>query len=239
MRLMEPYLDKGRTVTTDNYFTSLSLANRLLACNTALLGTINKIRREIPPPAKNTKGREEFSTHVYTSGSAILTAYAPKKNKAVCILSTMHKQVTISEGRKRKPNTITDYNSMKCGVDIMDQKVRGYTVRAGTRRWPVAVFYNMLDLAAMNAHVLYTTCTRSTESRRDFLHALAEELRRRFLQEKTMAKKQRPPPAPGKTTQCQVQIHCNRNHSSERCAVCAKYTCRKCRKDGPWICSNC
>ncbi|XP_076841405.1 uncharacterized protein LOC143485760 [Brachyhypopomus gauderio] len=67
MRLMEPYLDKGRTVTTDNYFTSLSLANRLLARNTALLGTINKIRREIHPPAKNTKGRKDNGEKTTTS----------------------------------------------------------------------------------------------------------------------------------------------------------------------------
>ncbi|KAL7868645.1 hypothetical protein SRHO_G00100290 [Serrasalmus rhombeus] len=231
MKLMEPYLGKGRTVTTDNYFTSLSLANRLTACNTTLLGTINSVRREIPLPVKNAKGREVFSTQVYRSGDAILTVYAPKKNKTVCVLSTMHQQVKISDSRKRKPNTITDYNLVKCGVD---QKVRAYTCR-----WPVAVFYNLLDLAAMNAHVLYTACTGSTESRRDFVHSLAGELRHRLLQEKAMSKMQRPLPAPGKKTQCQVQSRCNRNHSSEQCAACGKYTCRKCRKEGPWLCSKC
>ncbi|KAL7868465.1 hypothetical protein SRHO_G00098490 [Serrasalmus rhombeus] len=62
---MKPYLGKGRTVATDNYFTSLSLANRLLESNTTLLGTMNKIRREIPLEAKNAKGREKLSTEVY------------------------------------------------------------------------------------------------------------------------------------------------------------------------------
>ncbi|XP_013884959.1 piggyBac transposable element-derived protein 4 isoform X2 [Austrofundulus limnaeus] len=57
IKLMEPFLGKGRTVTMDNFFTSMSLANRLLNHNTTLLGTINKIRREIPPPAKHNKGR--------------------------------------------------------------------------------------------------------------------------------------------------------------------------------------
>ena len=37
MRLMEPFLDKGRNVTTDNFFTSLSLAKRLLSRKTTLL----------------------------------------------------------------------------------------------------------------------------------------------------------------------------------------------------------
>ncbi|KAL7861660.1 hypothetical protein SRHO_G00131010 [Serrasalmus rhombeus] len=214
MKLMKPYLGKGRTVATDNYFTSLSLANRLLESNTTLLGTINKIRREIPLEAKNAKGREKLSTEVYRSDGALLTVYAPKTNKTVCVLSTMHTHVKIADDRKRKPNT--------CAVDIMDQKVRAYTVRAGTRRWPVAVFYNLLDLAAMNTHVLYTACTGSTESRRVFLCALAEELRHRYLQEKELRKTPRPLPAPGKKTQCQVQSHCNRNHSINPCAACGK-----------------
>ncbi|XP_037399722.1 uncharacterized protein LOC108434716 [Pygocentrus nattereri] len=239
MKLMKPYLGKGRTAATDIYFTSLSLANRLLESNTTLLGTINKIRREIPLEAKNAKGREKLSTEVYRSGGALLTVYAPKTNKTVCVLSTMHTHVKIADDRKRKPNTVTDYNRMKCAVDIMDQKVRAYTVRAGTRRWPVAVFYNLLDLAAMNAHDLYTACTGSTERRRVFLCALAEELRHRYLQEKELRKTPRPLPAPGKKTQCQVQSHCNRNHSINPCAACGKYTCRKCRKEGPWLCSNC
>uniref|UniRef100_A0AAR2K0Y7 BED-type domain-containing protein n=1 Tax=Pygocentrus nattereri TaxID=42514 RepID=A0AAR2K0Y7_PYGNA len=206
MKLMKPYLGKGRTVATDNYFTSLSLANRLLESNTTLLGTINKIRREIPLEAKNAKGREKLSTEVYRSDGALLTVYAPKTNKTVCVLSTMHTHVKIADDRKRKPNTVTDYNRMKCAVDIMGQKVRAYTVRAGTRRWPVAVFYNLLDLAAMNAHVLYTACTGSTERRRVFLCALAEELRDRYLQEKELGKTPHPLPAPGKKTQCQPGI---------------------------------
>ncbi|KAI5089745.1 dual specificity protein phosphatase 26 isoform X1 [Silurus meridionalis] len=39
MNLMEPFLDDGRNVTTDNFFTSLSLSHRLLQSKTTLLGT--------------------------------------------------------------------------------------------------------------------------------------------------------------------------------------------------------
>ncbi|KAL7882926.1 hypothetical protein SRHO_G00005840 [Serrasalmus rhombeus] len=58
-------------------------------------------------------------------------------------------------------------------------------------------------------------------------------------EEKELRKTPRPLPAPGKKTQCQVLSHCNRNHSINPCAACGKYTCRKCRKEGPWLCSNC
>ncbi|KAL6481428.1 hypothetical protein MHYP_G00095080 [Metynnis hypsauchen] len=58
----------------------------------------------------------------------------------------------------------------------MDQMVRKYTVRSGTRRWPVAVFYNLIDISALNAHVLFQACTGVKERRSDFLVKLAREL---------------------------------------------------------------
>ncbi|CAJ1079156.1 uncharacterized protein LOC109196619 [Xyrichtys novacula] len=127
MRLMEPFLDKGRNVTTDNFFTSLSLAQQLLRRKTTILGTVNKIRQEIP-----------------------------------------------QSSRQRDCNEL--YNATKCSVDVMDQMVREYTVRTGTWRWPVAVFYNMIDMAALDAHVLYQACTGRKERRVDFLVELAREL---------------------------------------------------------------
>ena len=53
MRLVEPYVGKGRNVTKDNFFTSLSLANKLLTKKTSLASTMNKIRWELPPSAQN------------------------------------------------------------------------------------------------------------------------------------------------------------------------------------------
>ena len=51
MNLMQPYLGKGRNVTTDNFFTSYSLAKQLLQ-KTSIVGTVNKARKELPPSAK-------------------------------------------------------------------------------------------------------------------------------------------------------------------------------------------
>ncbi|XP_034039481.1 uncharacterized protein LOC117522186 [Thalassophryne amazonica] len=133
MRLMEPFLDKGRNVTTDNFFTSLSLAQRLHSRKTTLLGTVNKIRREIPPSTKQ-MDHNEFTIQVFSTTGATLTVYAPKRRKVVYILSSMHSVVETENTTKRKPNTVTLYNKTKCGVDVMDQMVRDYTVCAGTRR---------------------------------------------------------------------------------------------------------
>nr|XP_023668632.1 piggyBac transposable element-derived protein 1-like [Paramormyrops kingsleyae] len=246
MSLMEPFLDDGRNVTTDSFFTSLSLSHRLLQRNTTLLGTVNKVCRELPPSAKDTAEREEFSTSVFRNGSVSLTIYTPKKKKTVCLLSSLHRDVTIGDCRKRKPNTINDYNHMKCGVDVLDQMARMYSVRAPTRRWPVAVFYNMLDLAAANAYILYKACTGWKGKRRLFLSLLAKELCCQFMQQKEMEAERKAAAAfasvvagPIQTTQCQVQESCNRNRSRFICATCQKFTCAKCREDSHWVCKRC
>ena len=56
---------------------------------------------------------------------------------------------------KKKPETIEFCSKTKCGVDVADQMARLYSVKADTHRWPVAVFYKILDLAGINAFVLY------------------------------------------------------------------------------------
>ena len=65
----------------------------------------------------------------------------------------MHSTVDIGDDRKSKPETVNFYNSTKFGVDVVDQMARKYTVNAASRRWPVQFFYNILDLAAINAHI--------------------------------------------------------------------------------------
>ncbi|XP_032402522.1 uncharacterized protein LOC116708688 [Xiphophorus hellerii] len=243
MRLMEPFMDKGRTVTTDNFFTSLSLAQRLLSRKTTILGTVNERSREIPQSARQ-MDRTEFTTQVFSTTGATLTVYAPKRKKAVYVLSSMHSVVETEDTTKRKPNTVTDYNKTKCGVDVMDQMVREYSVRAGTRRWPVAVFYNMIDMAALNAHVLYQACIGVQERRVDFLVELAKELANSHVSEKKAHKekllRQQPAtPSPGKRAKCQVNHRCKTNNATVRCVNCYKYTCGKCTRVIPWQCQVC
>ena len=49
LSLMKAYKNCGLNVTTDNFFTSLALARKLLERNTTIVDTIKSRRREIPP----------------------------------------------------------------------------------------------------------------------------------------------------------------------------------------------
>ena len=109
-------------------------------------------------------------------------------------------------------------------MDALDQMARLYSVKGGTRRWPVAVFYNLLDMAAINVYVLYKQCLDKTVSRRDFMMDLVCELYENHMNITKAAGPALPlPQAPQlplrkKKTECQVD-RCTRNKPHENCAV--------------------
>jgi len=61
----------------------------------------------------------------------------------------MHHDTQMEE--ERKPHTILHYNANKGGVDVMDQLATTYTCRRTCSRWPMTLFYNMLDVAGIAA----------------------------------------------------------------------------------------
>ncbi|XP_078116363.1 uncharacterized protein LOC144524169 [Sander vitreus] len=131
LKLAEPFLGKGRNITTDNFFTSLKLATALQAKKTSLVGTLGKAKRELPPSVK--EQAELFSTKVLKCANATLTIYQGTLRKNVCILTSVHTSVGITDGPKAKPESVT-YNT-KYGVDVLDQMAKAYSVKGGTQRW--------------------------------------------------------------------------------------------------------
>ena len=115
---------------------------------------MNKVRRELPASAKCL--RQHYSGKLIKAGDiSTLTVYQGKPKKNVCVLSFLHMSVEVGESEKKISETVGFYNKTKCAVDVADQMVRQYSFKAGTHRYPVAVFYNILDLADINAFVLY------------------------------------------------------------------------------------
>ncbi|XP_073511475.1 uncharacterized protein [Phyllobates terribilis] len=106
MKLLDPFLKKGRNVTTNNYFTSVKLAKQLKSKGTTIVGTLNKIRREVPKEIKSMK-EELYNTKVFRNeDNFTLTVYQGKPNKKVVILSSVHPDVVVtSDSAKKTPET--------------------------------------------------------------------------------------------------------------------------------------
>ena len=236
-KLLEDHIGKGYNITCDNFFTSMNLAEYLLKQKTSLLGTIRLSRRELPRNLQTIMRKKAlFETYSLQSGKCILSAYKCKKNTFVAILSTLHENVTCQETGKKKPNTVRDYNKTKYGVDVIDQMARMYSCKISGRRWPMQVFCNLLDLAVINAHVLYKEVLNVKLSRRKFILQLVEEL----ISSEDPVEQLSAPVANDnnwKRRHCQID-KCN-NKCTTSCITCKRMCCGKCRKAIDFVCKNC
>nr|CAH7725495.1 unnamed protein product [Callosobruchus chinensis] len=179
MRLAQQILNTGRNLTMDNYFTSIPLGKELLEKRTTIVGTIRKNKKEIPPMFFN-KGRPERSTMFVFSESGMLSSYLAKKNKNVLLYSTMHDDGTIDEntGDYFKPELVTFYNMTKGGVDVVDLLKSYYDVSRISCRWPLTIFFSLLNIGAINSQIIHHSNTGIKMERKDFLKSLAFYLMR-------------------------------------------------------------
>ena len=114
----------------------------------------------------------------------MIASYCPKKGKVVTLLSTMHLvKGTESPGPEKKTEVITYYNATKGSIDTMDQMVRWFTTKRKTQRWPMVIFYNMPDISALNAFIVWMSLNKENYTakcgnrlRRSLLISLAKEL---------------------------------------------------------------
>ncbi|KAJ8881613.1 hypothetical protein PR048_018099 [Dryococelus australis] len=187
LRLVDPYIDTGRNITMDNFFTSVNLAEKLKARGTSVVGTVNRSRRDIPAGVKNAYLPLQDS-FIMNHNDCTLTVYQGKVNKNVLVLSNIHASVSIGVDKKRLPETISYYNSTKFGVDIAEQMARRYSTKAASWRWPLQVFYNILDFDGINSWILFKETTGSSISHTDLIINVAEQLREGNLRNEKKAK---------------------------------------------------
>ena len=141
----------------------------------------------------------------------------------------MHKDITIANNAKNAPETVSSYNEKKYVVDIVDQMTKKYTCRTGTQRWPIHSFRNTLDLAAINAWVLYKEVTNEKISCRSCLRKLAEELAEPQVKKRNEGSGQAVPSQTRSSEHeaqpkkfYQVKIMCKRNRLVGVCIQCKK-----------------
>ncbi|KAA5585724.1 hypothetical protein F3G61_32635, partial [Pseudomonas aeruginosa] len=108
-RLIQPVARSHRNVTFDNWFTGYELMLHLLnEYRLTSVGTVRKNNRQIPESFIRTDRQPNSSVFGFQK-DITLVSYAPKKNKVVVVMSTMHHDNSIDEstGEKQKPEMIT------------------------------------------------------------------------------------------------------------------------------------
>lgn len=159
LELCDDILNSNRTLYTDNFYTSVTLAKRLLLQKTHLVGTLRANRKLNPPDlAAINLQRGEMITYAY-DGIAVSKW---KDKRDVTFLTTKHRPIFVQVKSKRgskfnmKPQAIVDYNSAKTFIDISDQK-KAYSdpCRRGVKWYRKVMVELLCNTAVINAYILY------------------------------------------------------------------------------------
>jgi len=151
--MVSPRYSSGRNVVGDNFFTSVALVEELLQQGLTYVGTMRKNKRDIPPPMISRNGQKLSSAFAFHENKT-LVSFVPKKYKSVVLISTMHHDTHVDTDMK-KPDIILHYNDMKSGVDNMGHMVTVFSCKRKINRWPMVLFFNMVDVAALASFIVW------------------------------------------------------------------------------------
>lgn len=188
--LTSPIHGTNRNITCDNWFTSIPSATTLLEKNITLIGTLRQNKKEIHLEMKDKYSFEKNSAKFAFSGALTLLGYCPPKGstkKVANLLSTMHihpdEDKTVS-----LPEMIVFYNKTKGGVDTFDQLCHTYSVSRKTRRWPLCLFFGLLNTVGINSMILLKQSEalkkEKISNRRTFLKTLSLQLITPYMEQR-------------------------------------------------------
>ena len=163
LHLADKYLDKGHSIFTDRYYTSIPLANHLYQRNTAFTGTSMRSRvglpEEIRKPPKKLAANEIRAFR--DSKMMVMEWKAPKGKSSVIMLSTESpasvSQVHLSRnrGEMNKPLVVQLYNQSMNGVDRADQNSVYYSFIRKSHKWWKKLFFWLQEVTTVNSYILY------------------------------------------------------------------------------------
>ena len=157
MSMMDPLLNKGHCLTTDNFYTSPALAELLINNRTDTYGTVKQNRKDMPPQIKSKK-LKKGETIAFRRGKVLTMKWKDKRD--VTLLSTVHpsEMVQCQRGRVATsiPRIVKDYNDTMGGVDRVDQSLSSYPImRKRGKKYYQKIFFHLLELAVWNSYILY------------------------------------------------------------------------------------
>ncbi|KAF2905975.1 hypothetical protein ILUMI_00206 [Ignelater luminosus] len=175
--LMDTLLDTGRTLYTDDYYTSVSLASQLLQRKTHLVGTVRSNRKY---NSKSVVNKELKKNEVFAeeSGTGIVMLKWRDTHDDVLMLSTQHK-VDVVPVRQRgkeinKPQAVIDYNKSKSCVDLSDQlESYSHCLGKGTKWYRKLAVELIFGPALVNSYLMFKDVTHSKISITEYKEKLA------------------------------------------------------------------
>lgn len=240
--LMETLLDEGRHVVTDNWYTSLRLADYLQTRQTLLTGVVRDGRG--PPKEIQEEKLEKHQSVFARKDNTLVVKWQDKRE--VTVLTTKYEAGVVEKSKRHfgnnivffnKPLPIEKYTEKMGSVDIADQVLEPYDTHRKCKAWFKKMAIHFIFRCTLNAYICFSNVTNSSEDFMNFIIATSREL----LMEHNIAaaallgmdevqKRRQSFEVPSDVHQF-IKFE---NKKQKRCRVCYPV-----RKDTVWYCPGC
>ena len=189
LHLTKDYLNQGRTIFTDCYYTSIPLLQELESQCTCFTGTCMKNRKNLPNSFRQIFFRlSDGEVRAYRSGRLLALAWrSPSKKKGIIMLSSKDSAQTVtvtsraSQRTSDKPVVVDHYNNCMNGVDLANQYTVYYSFIRKSKKWWRKVCFWLIEVAIVNSYILFKSSNPSC-SHIQYRRSLVESLARLHLQ---------------------------------------------------------
>lgn len=184
LELSEPYLDCGRTLYVDNWYTSIELAESLNDRQTHLVGTLRPTGNLIQKMSHKKKLKRGEVISMRSFSNILVLKWKDKRD--LYILSTKHNSEMISIDHHckyiKKPKVVIDYNLDKSPIDLSDQ-LSSYSnpLRCSIKWYKKVVLDTLLNIGVVNSLVLFNKEINSKMTITAFRTILVENLVKKMI----------------------------------------------------------
>ena len=166
MSLAADYLDQGRVIYVDNWYSSIPLFEDLRLRNTGATGTIRLIRKGLPEEMKVMKPKKGEKPVFWKNNENTMIGCVWMDTGKVTMLSTVgdtgitqrkvKQKGTANQGRLQdKPNVNIQYISHMGGVDVFDHLCTHYSFDRKNMKWYHVLWHFVKEIALVNGRIVH------------------------------------------------------------------------------------
>lgn len=163
----------GKIIIMDSWYTSIPLIDKLNNENDLFSIAAIKSTDDIVPLSFLSKSRKINSLKTgFMDNGITITSYINAESKAVNVLTNdprYHKRVPTYHA-----SAVATYEKNQSIVEVIDILMHYYTTMQNTNDWTLSLFFNLLNIASINAQVIWLSqATTGLVKRRFFMKDLA------------------------------------------------------------------
>lgn len=155
--LLHDFINVGHHLFVDNYYTSVSLVEKLFSNKTFCTGTLRQKRKNNPKEIESAKLKKGELCIVHKNNVCVLKWIDQREIRAIS--SKYNGDLELTRNRrgtlKLKPQMVIKYNKCMKAIDRHDQMLSYYSFEHKSLRWYKKVIIHVMQILLVNSFLLY------------------------------------------------------------------------------------